>query len=246
MHLVFRWSDHPLFVCYDARHESALALGESLVGGAREQSYVRKITGPSSSVGALLLPGTASLLFGVPASETAERHTALEDLWSAAEVAELRERFEASPTCEARVQILEASLLSRLPRVRALHPAVAEALARLARAEPIANVVEHCGYSHRTLATLFHRAVGLTPKVFLRVTRLQRAIAQMNNVARPRLASVAQDAGYADQAHFTREFTRITGVNPSYYLRVAPKRSNHVPLVASVEPLTRAARRAGS
>jgi transcriptional regulator GlxA family with amidase domain len=57
----------------------------------------------------------------------------------------------------------------------------------------------------------------------------------MNNAARPSLVSVALAGGYADQAHFTREFTRITGVNPSYYRRVAPQRSNHVPVFASVE-----------
>lgn len=42
------------------------------------------------------------------------------------------------------------------------------------------------------------------------------------------LAGIAADAGFADQAHFTREFRGLTGVTPADWLRAAPIQRNHV------------------
>ncbi|MGC4067134.1 MAG: helix-turn-helix domain-containing protein [Polyangiaceae bacterium] len=230
MHLVFRWSAQPLVVRYDAENNHPIELGHSLIGGARDTSYLRQLDPRSHSVGALLFAGTSTLLFGVRAGELAERHTNLDSLWSLTEVAELRERMEAAHDAEARVAVLERALLARLPRVHGLHPAVAEALVRLSRSEPVSAVVERTGYSHRALISLFRDAVGLSPKAFSRIARFQRAIERLNSDARPSLVEVATNAGYADQAHFTREFTRITRMRPSVYRRANPEQCNHVPV----------------
>jgi AraC-like DNA-binding protein len=232
MHLVFRWSEQPLVVRYDAENKNPIQLSDSLIGGARENSYLRQLSERSHSVGALLLPGTATLLFGVRADELSERHTALEDLWSKREVAELRERLAEADDAEARVHILEVALLRRLPQVHGLHPAVAEALSKLARRAPVKSVVEESGYSHRRLLSLFRDAVGLSPKVFARLTRLQRALEHISCGTCPSLAEVAVHAGYADQSHFTREFRRIAGVSPRYYRITCSGGSNHVPVNA--------------
>jgi AraC-like DNA-binding protein len=61
----------------------------------------------------------------------------------------------------------------------------------------------------------FLDAVGLTPKRFERVRRLQRA---MNRLGSSNLADVAAEAGYFDQAHFTRDFREFTGQTPSQFL----------------------------
>lgn len=235
MHLVFRWSDRPLFVRYDVENKNLIRLSDSLVGGARASSYFRQFGGPSHSVGALLCPGTSRTLFGMPADELANRHIPLEVLWTTAEVAELREQMEEAEPAEPRIRILEAALVRRMSQVRGLHPAVADAVTRLTRAQTVSQVVEASGYSHRRLISLFSDAVGLTPKVFSRVARLQRALVQLNADLRPSLAEAALRAGYADQAHLTREFGRIARVSPAYYRRVCPISSNHVPLNPATE-----------
>lgn len=229
MHLVVRWSERPLVVYYDGLTKS-LGASASLVGGTRSKSYLRQLSNPSYSVGAQLYPGAAACLFGAPASELAEQHTELDSVWSAAEGSELRERLQEARDAEAKLRILEGFLLPRCTSALSLHPAIVEALRRLPHKVTIAELVAHSGYSHRAFIRIFRSAVGLTPKVYARVARLNRALELMNQTTCPRMVEVALHAGYADQAHFTREFARIAGVNPTYYLKSSSPRSNHVPI----------------
>lgn len=231
MHLVFRLTPEPLTVCSDPAGSNPRVVGHSLIGGARSSYYVRDVSAASHSVGAVFHPGTAPLLLGIPASELAERHSLLDDLWGHHEVTRIRGWLAEAGSPERELTILETVLAARLPRVRALHPAVSEALACFAGGAPVGEVVKQTGYSHRTFLSLFHDAVGLTPKVFCRVTRVQRAADLLRGPAHPQLAEVALTAGYADQAHCSREFSAIAGISPARYRTLAPRQANHVPIV---------------
>jgi AraC-like DNA-binding protein len=63
-------------------------------------------------------------------------------------------------------------------------------------------------------------AVGHAPKPLQRILRLQRALA-LGRAAGWDAASLALDAGYADQAHMTREFKALAGSTPARLLGVA-------------------------
>jgi AraC-like DNA-binding protein len=68
------------------------------------------------------------------------------------------------------------------------------------------------------LLAAFKRRYGMTPSVFLRTQRLQRA--QIMLRAGKALKAVAQDTGFFDQAHLSRCFRSAFGVTPSAYARV--------------------------
>ncbi len=225
MHLVIRL-DEPLRIFADIDAPEATLIGHAVIGGARATAYVRDTSRPACSVGAQLRPGTAAFLLGVPADVLAEHHTVLDDVWGAA-AAQLRDRLASIPSAARRLDLFEAALLARLPRARGLHPAVAHALAQLPTGADIASIVDETGYSHRRFLSLFHHAVGLTPKRYCRVQRLQRALTGMSTRS---LAAVARDAGFSDQAHFTREFRALTGVSPGTYRTLVTGPNNHVPL----------------
>jgi AraC-like DNA-binding protein len=72
------------------------------------------------------------------------------------------------------------------------------------------------GASERTLLRLFERHVGLAPKELARVARFQRALAAIASGAP--LAIAAHAAGFADQAHLTREFGALAGAPPSRWI----------------------------
>jgi AraC-like DNA-binding protein len=91
-------------------------------------------------------------------------------------------------------------------------------------------VVAASGLSHRRFLTVFREAVGLGPKVYCRVERLQDALARA--AAGGPWSEVALAAGYSDQAHLVREFREIAGLSPGEYRRAAPRALNHVPLPA--------------
>jgi AraC-like DNA-binding protein len=177
----------------------------------------------------MLHPGTAGLLFGGSAAELAGAHTPLEDVWGP-RAAAARERLLEARSAERRLDLFEMLLLERLPRVRGLHPAVAEALGKLG-ACPVHGVVAESGYSHRRFITLFADAVGLTPKRYARVLRFKQVLARMAAAPNEPLAQLALAAGYSDQAHFNRDFREMAGISPTRYLSAAPEQPHHVPIV---------------
>ncbi len=59
------------------------------------------------------------------------------------------------------------------------------------------------------LTTAFRAEVGLAPKAYLRVRRLQAALRRLDT-GRSRGSTIAADLGYFDQAHFVREFRAFT------------------------------------
>jgi AraC-like DNA-binding protein len=68
------------------------------------------------------------------------------------------------------------------------------------------------GVSERQLRRRFADAVGYGPKTLARVLRFQRFLTLSRNG--DDLARLALDAGYADQAHLTRETRRLAGRTP--------------------------------
>jgi AraC-like DNA-binding protein len=231
MHLAIRVAGDPVRVFDGPDDAAGRAMGRAVVGGARAAPYLRDRSPGARSVGAMLRPGAARLLFGASAGELAGRHTALADLWGDAAVATLSERLALEGDPARRLELLEALLAARLPRVTALHPAVAEALARLP-SEAVATVVARTGRSHRHVVALFRDAVGLAPKAYARVLRFQRAAAALRGSPAP-VAEVALACGYADQAHLGREFLALAGVPPARFRRLATPFPNHLPLVPS-------------
>ena len=81
------------------------------------------------------------------------------------------------------------------------------------------DVAHHFGMSRRTLQRLFHRYVGVSPKWVITRYRLHDAAEQLINGAAVPLATMAQDLGYFDQAHFIKEFKAAVGLSPAEYAR---------------------------
>jgi len=94
---------------------------------------------------------------------------------------------------------------------------VAAAARRLAEQE-VGAVALDLGLSERQLRRRFHAAVGYGPKTLARVLRFRRFVDAVDR-RRTDLARLALDAGYADQAHLTRESTRLAGLPPAALIR---------------------------
>jgi len=63
---------------------------------------------------------------------------------------------------------------------------------------------------------LVHRRLGLTPKWLIQRRRLQEAAERLRS-GPAGLGDVAAVLGYADQAHFTRDFARVTAMTPGQF-----------------------------
>ncbi len=76
--------------------------------------------------------------------------------------------------------------------------------------------------------------MGLAPKRYCRVLRLQHTLAHWSEAAASGLADLALQAGYSDQAHFQREFRASTGTTPGTFRALSPLLSQHVPLASDL------------
>ncbi len=229
MHLVFRLSGPPLRLFAGTADATGHTVGYAIVGGARSTFYARDVSVATRSVGAQLRPGAARALFGLPADELAERHTPLDALWGAAAAQEALERVHAAGALAAQFAVFEAFLTERLwARPQAMHPAIAQALAKLGSGLRISELVEASGYSHRRFIALFRDGAGLAPKRLERVLRFQRVMAASTGRGALPWIDIALQAGYSDQPHFNRDFLEITGMTPQAYARASPASPNHV------------------
>ena len=82
----------------------------------------------------------------------------------------------------------------------------------------VGGLAGELGWSHRRLIDRFREGIGLAPKTIGRVLRFERVSRMLQQVEEPRLAEVALDCGYYDQAHLNRDFRQFAGTSPGQYL----------------------------
>lgn len=82
----------------------------------------------------------------------------------------------------------------------------------------IADLAKRLGVALRTLQARFLECVGMTPKEYARVRRLQ-ALLRTLDAERSAIADAAARHGYSDQAHATRDLQRWTGTTPARLVR---------------------------
>lgn len=103
----------------------------------------------------------------------------------------------------------------------ALDAKIEKAVALLDAAEGdlrISTLAKTVGVSLRTLQPRFLASVGMTPKEYARVRRLQ-ALLQSLDHEEPDIAAAAARHGYSDQAHATHDLVRWTGSTPAALVR---------------------------
>lgn len=101
---------------------------------------------------------------------------------------------------------------------------LAESDRTILRADDLAGAV---GLSLRSLERLVREYVGLTPKWLIGRHRMQEAAQLLATSAPPPLAELATSLGFADQAHFTRQFSAVIGESPRRYARAAASARVH-------------------
>nr|WP_247711907.1 helix-turn-helix transcriptional regulator [Qipengyuania qiaonensis] len=72
------------------------------------------------------------------------------------------------------------------------------------------------GLSPAHFSRLFKEVIGDSPYQFVMDYRVEQAKRMLGEQSRP-LSDIALACGFADQAHFTRIFKRLTGMTPRAY-----------------------------
>ena len=83
----------------------------------------------------------------------------------------------------------------------------------------VGNLVSRCGIAQRELQRLFTRYVGASPQWIIKRYRIFDALEILGGGEPFEWASLAQDLGYFDQAHFINDFKKLVGCAPTVYAR---------------------------
>jgi AraC-like DNA-binding protein len=183
------------------------------------------LTGDGWAVGVMLAPAAGFLLTGQSVTTHTDRFVDVRDVLGEAGdrlVEAVRTAMRPDPhspqahaaAMSAYADVLrpylpvdpEGLLVNRLVAHVEEHPDV----------QRVAQVCEAFGLSERALQRLVSRRLGLTPKWLISRRRLQEAAERLRTDPRP-MADLAAELGYADQAHFTRDFSRVTGTTPGRF-----------------------------
>jgi AraC-like DNA-binding protein len=158
-----------------------------------------------------LRPAAARTLLGFALHEISGRFVDLDAVFPSAKP--VTERLAEAGSDLERIGVLEAWLLTiagRAPRP-SIEAAVETILATSGRA-PIPALAARAATSVRQLERRFLADVGVTPKTFARIIRLQTALRHVRD-GRP-LDDVALACGFFDQAHMSRDFRELAAMSP--------------------------------
>jgi AraC-like DNA-binding protein len=167
----------------------------------------------SAGVAAIRLrPAAGRAIAGCTAAELAGRFIDLEAVLGS--TAAVRECLALADGDAARVALLESWLAQQVRREPslALTAAVNTILDSPSGAD-LSTVASQAGIGVRQLERQFIAEVGISPKTFARLARLQAALSLIA-IGQP-LCDVAVACGYYDQSHMTRDFIHLAETSPA-------------------------------
>jgi len=211
-----------------------LSSGPGAVIGMRSRCIVIEPGAIAPVVGVVFRPGGARGFFQTAASDFYNQIVPLDGAWGRG-LPELRERLREEVNETVKLRLLETALREIVWRSSdgrfALHESVRYALSQFRRVphiRTVADVSRGAALSRRRLGQLFREQIGMTPKLYCRLTRFRKVVRQLAAGGSINWAGLALAGGYVDQAHLAHEFRDFSGLSPSAYLAALRPSLNHV------------------
>ncbi len=230
--LVINLHENEIRIYDPVRIDHCRRLAGAVVSGAFSGFFVIDTREHSYTIGAHFKPGCAHRFFGFKAIELADSHVDLETFWGA-DAGRIRDRLCSASSPTKRFQLLEQALISHLLWPSKYRGLVEHALHDIGSSSAsVRDVANETGLSHRHFIEVFSSEVGLTPKVFCRIRRFQKAAKLAVTAPAPSWGEIALDCGYFDQSHMIRDFQSFSGFTPADYLCHVSERikENHLAL----------------
>jgi AraC-like DNA-binding protein len=192
------------------------------VAGPDTRPVVEELLSPELFVGIRFHPGAAFAWLGVPLTELLNSRVPLTEFWGD-DAERLAEEWSKAGDAAAIARGLERALLARLPQVGPADPGIAF-LRRTAYENcdrgrlGNSGLASQTGWSERTLRRRSQDAFGYGLRTLGRIMRFQRFFGLAQRSADFGLVDLAMLAGFADQAHLSREVRRLGGTTAGQFL----------------------------
>lgn len=191
-----------------------------IFAGQLTSQLLLRPTGLIRVLGVRFHPYGAAAVIGAPQHELAGLTIGVDALAGPLSRA-LAEVRESTNDLVAAVSRVQAALLRSIepdridPRIRC----AVETISRRRGLVSVDDVAASVSLTRRHLERKFLTAVGMAPKRLARITRFQHALRILEDSdAASRGTDTAATCGYADQAHFIRDFRDLAGCPPGEHL----------------------------
>ncbi len=185
--------------------------------GVPGPTFVREISGAGRVFGIKFRPGAFYPWFRKPLRPLFDRRVPLSEAFG--EAAETwRAQVAAEEDFFRRAELTEAVFAPLRPAD--ISGEAIRCAERIAQDRTLLRVEDVCaatGHDLRGLQRLFHREIGASPKEVIRRYRLMEAAERLAKEDDLAGGDLAYSLGYADQAHFIRDFKAVTGASPAAY-----------------------------
>jgi AraC-like DNA-binding protein len=199
--------------------------GRSEVVGVMRRKFLRVLEGRGRVVGTKFRPGAFRSFAKQPVSRLTNRRSPVFQVFGG-RAKTLGERVLGRTDDREGIAIIESFLRGFQPAADAGMVLAGRVAARIAHDRGISRVnqlVSEFSVSLRQLQRLFREYVGVGPKWVIQRYRLLEAAERIAAGPVVNWADLAVDLGYADQAHFIRDFKQLIGRSPAdYAIRIAP------------------------
>jgi len=193
----------------------------SQVVGTSRTRFTRVLAGRGRMIGAKFRPGAFRSVVDVPAWHYTDRTVPLTAVFGP-RATTLEARALAPDDDRESILVVEDFLREFRPSPDESMALVGRIVARVATDRGITRVdqlMQEFGIGLRSLQRLFREYVGVGPKWVVQSLRLLDAADRATRGEVTNWADFALELGYADQAHFIRDFRRLVGKTPAGYTR---------------------------
>ena len=159
-------------------------------------------------------------IFGIPASTIKD---SIEDFSQVmgAKFPDFSQKIKGKKDFREMINCAENQLLKNLQNkiINLNYVSLAAEVIRQSKSIKMKDLPNQVFISMRQLDRQFKEQFGISPKHYMRITRLNEVRRLLNKNYRMDLTSVAYHCGYSDQAHFINESKSFTGDLPTIFIK---------------------------
>lgn len=183
------------------------------------------LSGQGWAAGVMCAPAAGQLIAGGTVADYTDRYVDLSQVLGedgTTLIEQVRAAMEPDPTssrAHARAIAAYCDTLRRFVPIDAEGELVNRIVHYVETANEVTRVAQLCeafGLSERALQRLVRHRLGLTPKWLIQRRRLHEAADRLRD-GTTAMTQLAVELGYADQAHFIRDFSRVTEMTPGQF-----------------------------
>lgn len=196
----------------------------------QEMSYTDvQSTGDINMIVVVFQPYTAKIFLQTPIHLFRRGGIAIEDVEDK-DLAILSTKIADTENHDACILLIEQFLYHRLVELPEHNVKRLSSVIHLINTQPQADIAQLAGtacLSPKQFSRIFVEYVGASPKEFIRIVRLQRALFTMQQHPQIGFAQIAYSSGFSDQSHMIKEFKFFSGYTPAEYLTVCAPFSDY-------------------